>query len=355
VRILVATYDGYSHVTTALPLVQRLVVRGHTVRWLVEKRYGTFVGRAGATLVPTAYTPSHEGQPARPLHDWIQMFAREAMAQAADLIYALEDAPTDVLLVDPTILGVSALGPGYPDLRIGMLGCVPLLHVPAEAQFILQATLPQCEYPVAEAIRPRTFFTGPLLPPPMDELAPEELARFSQRIPTDRPLVVVTHGTVATDLAGLVQPTLDAIRDLPVFALVQAVPGTVELPPNALAVPWIPFGRVLPHASLVVSNGGYQGAQWCLAAGVPMVIHGTTEDKPEVGARVEWAGYGKNVSGWPTAPETFRRAIEDVLLNPRYREQAQRLAQQCAWQDSATAAAQILERHAAPSEVAHAA
>jgi UDP:flavonoid glycosyltransferase YjiC (YdhE family) len=354
-RILLATYDCYSHVTTALPLVQRLVRRGHTVRWLVDQRFGTFVGRAGAELVPTVHVPSHADLPAMGLDEWITMFRAERYAQAADLLYALDEAPTDLLLVDPTYAGVEELG-DRPDLRLGMLGCVPLLHIHPGVQFVLQATLPQMEYPVGEPLRSRVFFTGPLLPPPMDELSPEEQGRYAERIPTDRPLVLITHGTLATDPAMLAQPALDALRDLPVFALVQARPGTLDLPANAMALPWLPFGRLLPHTSLLVSNGGYQGAQWGLAAGVPMVIHGQTEDKPEVGKRVEWAGYGKDLSGGPASPESFRRGIVEVLTNPRYREQAHRLARQAALHDPATAAAQIIEMHApVKGEVARAA
>jgi UDP:flavonoid glycosyltransferase YjiC (YdhE family) len=352
-RILLATYDCYSHVTTALPLVQRLVVRGHTVRWLVDQRFGTLVGRAGATLVPSAHVLSHADLPAMALEEWVRMFQREAYAQAADVIAALEDEPTDMLLVDPTYVGVGAIGPGYPDTRIGMLGCLPMLHIHPDAAFVIQATLPQFEPPTP--CRERVFFTGPLLPPPMDELV-EEQARFGERIPRDRPLVLISHGTIATDPALLAQPALDAIRDLPVFALVQAEHGTLDLPPNAMAVPWLPFGRLLPAAALLVSTGGFQASQWCLAAGVPMVIHGQSEDKPEVGKRVEWAGYGKNLSGGPASPERFRQAISEVLVNPRYREQAHRLARQAALHDPATAAAQIIEMHApVKGEVARAA
>lgn len=339
-RILLATFDCYSHVTTAVPLVQRLVVRGHTVRWLTHERYRPFAQRSGAHLFPTAYTNSHAELPAMSLQEWATMFQAERFAQAADLTAALEDTPADMLLVDPTYVGVAGIS--YPDMRIGMLGCVPLLHVHPDAAFVLQATLPQCEYPVGHA---PVHFTGPLLPPPMDELSPEETAKFAARIPTDRPLVVITHGTLATETERLAVPALEAIKDLPVFALVQATPGTLDLPPNAMALPWIPFGRVLPRAALVVSNGGYQGAQWCLAAGVPMVIRGETEDKPEVAARVEWAGYGKNISEAPRSAAVFRRAIEEVLVNPRYREQARRLSVQAAQIDAATAAAQIIEMH----------
>ena len=37
----------------------------------------------------------------------------------------------------------------------------------------------------------------------------------------------------------------------------------------------------------MLTNGGYGGVQYALAHGVPLVVAGDTEDKPEVAARVE--------------------------------------------------------------------
>jgi UDP:flavonoid glycosyltransferase YjiC (YdhE family) len=80
-----------------------------------------------------------------------------------------------------------------------------------------------------------------------------------------------------------------------------------------------------------------------------MVVDGKTEDKPEVGLRVEWAGLGINLSTAPTSPARLREAVQQVLLNPRYREQARRFAAQAALQDSATIGAQVLELERARS------
>ena len=52
----------------------------------------------------------------------------------------------------------------------------------------------------------------------------------------------------------------------------------------------------------MVTNGGYGAVQRALTTGVPLVVAGDTEDKPEVAARVEWFGAGVNLrTGAPTA------------------------------------------------------
>jgi UDP:flavonoid glycosyltransferase YjiC (YdhE family) len=59
--------------------------------------------------------------------------------------------------------------------------------------------------------------------------------------------------------------------------------------------------------------------------GVPLVVAGNTEDKPEVAARVEFFGAGVNLrTGVPTAGEV-RRAVRTVLNDYTYRQSVGRL------------------------------
>ena len=53
----------------------------------------------------------------------------------------------------------------------------------------------------------------------------------------------------------------------------------------------------------MVTNGGYGGVQIALSYGVPLVVAGTTEDKPEVAARVAWSGAGINLKTATPAPQ----------------------------------------------------
>ncbi|GAA2515013.1 glycosyltransferase [Winogradskya humida] len=101
-----------------------------------------------------------------------------------------------------------------------------------------------------------------------------------------RPVVVVTQGTVANhDLSQLVEPTLAGLADLDVTvvaALGGQDPGRISIPVpgNARVAGFIPFHALLPKAAVLVTNGGASGTQQALAAGVPVVVAGATEDKP---------------------------------------------------------------------------
>src|SRR3981189_3004879 len=107
---------------------------------------------------------------------------------------------------------------------------------------------------------------------------------------------LVTQGTVANhDLGRLVGPTLTALanQDLLVIASaggppVEAIP--VSWPGNGGGASFLPFDRLLPKVSVMVTNGGYGAVTHALSLGVPMVVAGDSEEKPEIAARVARAG-----------------------------------------------------------------
>ncbi|MDT5327069.1 MAG: hypothetical protein QOF25_4221, partial [Mycobacterium sp.] len=96
-------------------------------------------------------------------------------------------------------------------------------------------------------------------------------------------------------------------------------------PPNTFAAEFIPHDMLLPSVDVMVTNGGYGAVQRALMTGVPLVVAGNTEDKPEVAARVEFFGAGVNLrTGVPTAGEV-RRAVRTVLNDYTYRQSVGRL------------------------------
>jgi UDP:flavonoid glycosyltransferase YjiC (YdhE family) len=52
----------------------------------------------------------------------------------------------------------------------------------------------------------------------------------------------------------------------------------------------------------------------------------TTEDKPEVAARVAWAGCGRDLRTGTPRPDAIRRAVREVLTTPSYRLRSRELA-----------------------------
>jgi MGT family glycosyltransferase len=149
-------------------------------------------------------------------------------------------------------------------------------------------------------------------------------------------VVLVNQGTIANNIQDLIIPTLIALKDEP-DTLVVAVPVTEEipnLPANARVAPFIPFGNLLPHVDVLVTNGGYGGANISLGYGIPMVIGGATEDKMEVAMRVTVSGTGINMKTMKPSPEKLKAAIHEVFTNPKYKQSALRLKKEIESYDS---------------------
>ncbi|KAI9822666.1 MAG: hypothetical protein M1827_000385 [Pycnora praestabilis] len=142
----------------------------------------------------------------------------------------------------------------------------------------------------------------------------------------ERPIVVVSQGTASFDLNLLVVPTLEALKDLDVTVISTLVLADhlegVEIPANAKVAKFIPFDELFKHVDVVVSNGGYGTIQQALGNGVPMVLAGMTEDKPEANARTAWTGAAINLATNQPKPSQIREAVEKVLKTSTYRARA---------------------------------
>jgi MGT family glycosyltransferase len=218
----------------------------------------------------------------------------------------------------------------------------------------LQLTAKAFEYPRGEmpdSIR----FVGPLLPPPSTDFRPPP---WWDDVGTAGSIVLVTQGTVANqDLGQLVGPTLTALanEDLMVIAStggppVEAIP--VPLPRNARAASFLPFDRLLPKVSVMVTNGGYGAVNHALSLGVPLVVAGNSEEKPEIAARVAWAGAGINLgTGRPSASQ-ISQAVRAVLTQPHYRQRAQELRTAFARHNARDEIAELVEGLAANGSAA---
>ena len=146
-----------------------------------------------------------------------------------------------------------------------------------------------------------------------------------------RPVVVVTQGTFKNDdLGELVGPTLQALADQDVLVVAavgrELADGELQAPPNARLAAFVPFEVLLPKVDLLVTNGGFAGTQEALAAGVPVVVAGLTEDKPMTAARVVAHGLGVDLATSTPSVQQIRDAVPAVLGDPQVRAAAARIA-----------------------------
>ncbi|KUI47009.1 glycosyl transferase [Mycobacterium sp. GA-1199] len=315
------------------------------------------------------------------------VFARPAKAQYESLAATLADQAADVVFADPAFVGAALLlglprsarpavvmccviplciesrdiapfGLGLPPARYlnrgrnaalavvhrrilrGANGLVNDLHrevhgtdMPVRypnwgrrADALIHFTVPSFEYPITDA-PPALRFAGPLSATGSQAALPT----WWSDLDGTRRVVHVTQGTVAnTDYDQAIGPTLKALADEDVLVVVATGGRPVDtlppLPANARAAEYLPYDELLPRTAVFVTNGGYGGVQYALRYGVPVVATGGKEDKPEVGARVQWSGVGRRIRSEHPTPRALRREILRVLDEPRYRDASARIA-----------------------------
>jgi MGT family glycosyltransferase len=218
---------------------------------------------------------------------------------------------------------------GLPKLPVFLLDSAVL------ADRLIVPTVPEFEYHRSD-LPDHVRFVGAVTPEPTDAfVAPEWWGELS----SGRPVVHVTQGTIDNaDLTRLIEPTIAALADEDVTVVVSTGGRPVSqigipLPSNTFVAEFIPHDVLLPAVDVMVTNGGYGAVQRALLDGVPLVVAGNTEDKPEVAARVEWFGAGVNLHTGTPSVDAIRTAVTAVLGSDRYRAAARRLQRAYARRD----------------------
>jgi UDP:flavonoid glycosyltransferase YjiC (YdhE family) len=127
----------------------------------------------------------------------------------------------------------------------------------------------------------------------------------------------------------------------PVDELLAAFDGT--LPDNVRAAQFIPYAELMPYVDVLVTNGGYGTVQHALSCGIPIVVAGATEDKPEVATRIAWSGTGLRLRTQSPTVEELAAAIQTIQSDPGYRARAAAIAEEMKRHDAPRTAANLLE------------
>jgi len=199
-----------------------------------------------------------------------------------------------------------------------------------EADLLLQSGTPSFEYDRSD-LRKNIHFIGPLLPYTKQTIRhyqlPDQYRNFKNRI-------LVTQGTVETDVEKIIVPTLEAFKGTNV--LVIATTGgsrTQDLREryphsNILIEDFIPFNDIMPLCNAYVTNGGYGGVLIGIQNRLPMVVAGVHEGKNEINARIGYFKLGINLKTEKPSPSQIKANVEIIFRNPVYRNNVARLAEE---------------------------
>jgi MGT family glycosyltransferase len=390
-RLVIAAFGDPGHAFPAIALARELRRRGHEVlvetwehwREAVEAEGLGFTGAQEYTVFPPPGPDTPDGETAAAAAQALARLMGEfqpdlvvsdiltlAPTLAAEVagvphatliphVYPVQEAgmPLYSLGFQPprTALGRAGWRATMPILGGGLrrgradlnrtrerLGLAPLerFHGGISERLALVATFPQLEYPRSWPENVRV--SGPLL---------FEVDGGETVIPEgEGPLVVIAPSTSQDPECRLLRVALEALADEPVRVLATTnrhrPEEPVEVPANAVMVPWMRYSQAFPAADAVICHGGHGTVAGALAAGAPVLVWPAVGDQGENGARVAWSGAGLSLPRRFLSPRGVRLAVRRLITDGNYRERAGEIAAWSAENDGAANAAELVEETA---------
>lgn len=173
--------------------------------------------------------------------------------------------------------------------------------------------------PCAETFSERYAFVGPLLRP-----AESCIDKTREK------LVYISMGTVNNTLPDFYRNCIEALRDSECQVILSVGEKTDlaslgALPEQITAYPSVDQMAVLARADVFLSHCGMNSVSESLCHAVPLVLFPQTSEQGGVAARTAELGAGLLLTGH--SPAAIRKAIDTVLQQNSYRENAARIAE----------------------------
>uniref|UniRef100_A0A8C1HCE3 UDP-glycosyltransferases domain-containing protein n=2 Tax=Cyprinus carpio TaxID=7962 RepID=A0A8C1HCE3_CYPCA len=158
---------------------------------------------------------------------------------------------------------------------------------------------------------------------------PDDLDEFVQSS-GDHGLIVMSLGTLFSQLPqDITEEIAAAFARLPQKIIWRHTgPRPVNIGDNTLLVDWLPQNDLLghPQTKMLITHGGTNGIQEAIYHGVPILGLPIIFDQPDNLSRMKVRGTAKLVDIAELNRTMFLQALEEVLYNPSYRENMQKLS-----------------------------
>ncbi len=167
-------------------------------------------------------------------------------------------------------------------------------------------------------------YVGPVLDDP--DWSEAEAFSWPQNDP--RPLVLVSLSSTFQNQSTSLQRIIDAVKSLDVLCLVTLGPAMEKerfrVSDNVILLPAMPHNKILPHVKVVVTHAGHGTVMRTLAHGLPLVCMPMGRDQLDNATLVSHHGAGIKLST-RARPKKISKAISQLIYNPEFKKNAQRL------------------------------
>lgn len=202
--------------------------------------------------------------------------------------------------------------------------------------------LPECLELPHRSLRGNFYFTGPWVSnaarPPID---------FPWEKLDGRPVVYVTLGTTRNAQARVLRMIAEACQDLDgqlVITLGNRFDPQMfsDLPGRPVVVKFAPQLELLKIATVAITHGGSNTTLEALAEGKPMVVIPLAYDQPAIARRLQRLHIAEVLPVMRLSAARIRKAVANVLDDPRYRNAAQTIQSKIGKLQGAKRAADII-------------
>jgi len=226
-------------------------------------------------------------------------------------------------------------------MRLGLPTHTDGRHVGSQilriSQQVAEFDFPRVEPP------PNLKYVGPMVDPGVREVAAFPFDRLD-----GKPLIYASMGTLQNRLSktfSCIAAACDGIDAQLVISLGGAgQPESLgELPGNPIVVEFAPQLELIRRAKQCITHAGLNTVLESLSHGVPMVAIPITNDQPGVAARIKWTECGDFVESPKLNVRRLRRALDSVLGDPKYAQNARKLQIAIQQRGGAREAAELVE------------
>ena len=363
-KVLFTTQPLSGHWHPLVPFARALEDAGHEVAFATAPAFCTTVSANGFHCFPVGTDETDEEHRARresvatldaefdrPAAMWTRYFAGLWADRALpDLLAVARRWCPDVLVRDMVEIAgcVAADSLGIPHAALQVAAYRPALHTaiapnldrlraaaglpPAPPVETLHRYLLLCPTPASyhDPASPLPATAHYIRHVSFNASTHERLPGWIEQLPTDVPTVYATLGTVHNNNPHIARAILDGLRDEPLNLILttgrDVDPATFgEQPPNVHIERYIPQSLLLPHCALVVTHGGSGTVRDAINHGLPMVVVPVAADQHANARRCADLGLAVAIPPGNRTPEAIRDAVREVLYDPHYRRNAERL------------------------------
>ena len=134
------------------------------------------------------------------------------------------------------------------------------------------------------------------------------------------------------------------ILDRRAVLLIGNNPIPTGLTEYTIAIDYLPYASIFPHARAIVHQGGIGTTAQTLRAGCPTLIIPYSHDQPDNAARVERLGTSRTITRQRYSVKLAAKELKELLTNFDYQTNAMTVAQKIKKEDGVDIACNAIEQ-----------